>query len=70
MELVKAWDFKVLGKEVLGTVKAAAAPATGKVLEWVALSCAKSENTVVKIVGGIVVGSTPAILAEVEKAIK
>lgn len=66
----KPFELKVLGDKLLAEAKKVAVPATGAVIDWVGESCALVQNPLVKIVGGVLVGSKPSILAEVEKAVK
>ena len=66
----KAFDLKELGNDLLGCLKAVAVPATDKPLSWVAKGCLLSANSIVKVLGGVVVAAKPAALAEVEKAVK
>ncbi len=65
----KPFELKALGDKLLGKLKAQAVPLTEAVLDWTSESCALHSNAIVKVVGGVVVGSKPAILAEVAKAV-
>lgn len=66
----KAFDLNDLGKRLLVSLKAQAKPAAEAVLDWTAESCALSPNNLVKGVGGVLVAVKPAVLAEIEKAVK
>ena len=66
----KPFELKALGDKLLGKLKAQAVPLTEAVLDWTSESCLLHSNAIVKIVGGVVVGSKASLLAEVEKAAK
>jgi hypothetical protein len=70
MEMDKPFDLGDLGKKLAAQLKAQAKPAAEAVIDWTAESCALVDNSLVKIVGGVLIGSKPAILAEIEKAVK
>lgn len=66
----KPFELKALGNKLLGSLKAQAVPAAGAILDWTSESCAMVNNGAIKILGGIIAGSKPAVLAEVDKAVK
>lgn len=66
----KPFELKALGDKLLSKLKAQAVPATEAVLDWTSESCLLVESPIVKIIGGVIVGSKPAILAEVAKAVQ
>lgn len=62
--MAKPFDFKALGKRLLaGAVK----PAAPIVIDWTSESCAMHSNAIVKMVGAVLVGAKPVIMAEIEK---
>jgi len=66
----KPFDLKDLGSKLLSKLKAQAVPMAEAVLDWTSESCALSSGAIVKGIGAVIVVSKPAILAEVEKAVK
>ncbi len=66
----KPFDLKDLGNKLLGKLKGQAVPAADAILDWASESCALSSGAIVKGIGAVIVATKPAILAEVEKAVK
>ncbi len=66
----KPFDLGDLGKRLLVRLKGQAKGVAEDVIDWTAESCLKVENKIVKIVGGVFVGSKATILEEIDKAVK
>lgn len=68
--MTKPWELAALKDKLLAKVKPVIVPIADATLEWVGESCALSEGAIVKGVGAVVVAVKPAVLAEIEKAVK
>lgn len=66
----KPFELNSLKDKLLARVKAQAAGIAEDVLDWTIESAALHPNAIVKGVGGVLVATKAAIIAEVQKAVK
>ena len=68
--MIKPFELKALTDKLLARAKAQAAGIAEDVLDWTIESAALHPNAIVKGVGGVLIATKAAIIAEVEKAVK
>lgn len=68
--MTKPFELKDLGDKLLAKLKSQGVPLAECVLDWSIESCALHANGIVKGIGGVLVATKPAILAEVAKAVQ